>query len=104
MFKKNNFFFGFSLALMITAAVFGAVYLINQFIFAPLFGKAFLSESTMLIASLGSNIFVVNYYLNRKFDNTAKGMVVFALVCAGYIIYTYFGADLGFRKTDANSV
>jgi hypothetical protein len=85
---------------MITAAAFGLLYLINQFIFAPLFGKAFLSESTMLIASLGANIFVLNYYLNRKADSTSKGMMVFVFVCAAYIIYTYFGTDLGLKKPD----
>jgi hypothetical protein len=100
MFRKNNFFFGFSMALMVTAAAFGLLYIINQFIFKPIFGTAFLSESTMLIASLGFNIFILNYYLKRKFDNTAKGMMVFVFVCAGYIIYTYFGADLGIKKPD----
>jgi hypothetical protein len=103
MLRKNNFFFGFSLALMVTAATFGALYVLNEFIVAAIWDRPILSESTMLIASLGANIFVLNYYLNRKLDNTAKGMVIFALVCAGYIIYTYFGADLGFRKTDATS-
>jgi hypothetical protein len=104
MFKKNNFFFGFSLALMITAVAFGALYLINEFVIGGIVGRPVLSESTMLIASLGANIFVLNYYLNRRADNTAKGMMAFAFVCAAYIIYTYFGADLGIRKTDATSV
>jgi hypothetical protein len=100
MFKKNNFFFGFALALMVTAAAFGLIYLINQFILQPISGKAFLSESTRLIASLGVNIFILNYYLKRKADNTAKGMMVFVFVCAGYIIYTYFGVDLGIKKAE----
>src|SRR5687768_7790715 len=100
MLKKNNFFFGFSLALLITAATFGALYVINEFLLAAITGTPVLSESTMLIASLGANIFVLNYYLNRRADNTAKGMVVFALVCAGYIIYTYFGEELGFKKPE----
>jgi hypothetical protein len=98
MFKKNNFFFGFSLALLVTATAFGALYVLNEFILSAITGTPILSESTMVIAALGCNIFVLNYYLNRKLDNTAKGMVVFALVCAGYIIYTYFGEELGFKK------
>jgi hypothetical protein len=100
MLKKNNFFFGFSLALLITAAAFGAIYVLNEFILEPITGKAFLRESTMLIAALAADIFVLNYYLKRKADNTAKGMVVFALVCAAFIIYTYFGGELGLKKPD----
>lgn len=103
MFKKNNLFFGFSLALMVTAAAFGALYVINEFIIAAIFGMPVLSESTMLIASLGVNIFVLNYYLNRRADKTAKGMMLFAFVCAGYIIYTYFGVDLGLREPDPSA-
>ncbi len=102
MFKKNNFFFGFSLALMITAAAFGALYVLNTIVIKAMFGKAFLGESTLLIVALGLNLFVVNYYTKFKADATAKGVIAFTFVCAAYIIYTYFGVELGLRSPSAD--
>ncbi|MGZ5244283.1 MAG: hypothetical protein ACXWDO_04020 [Bacteroidia bacterium] len=101
MFKKNNFFFGFSLALSITLAVFGLLYVINNFVLAEMFGRPVLGESTLLIVALGMNLFVVNYYTRYKANATAKGVIAFTFVCAAYIIYTYFGVELGLRKPSA---
>jgi hypothetical protein len=98
MFKKNNFFFGFSLALSVTVAVFGMLYLINTYVFSAMFGQAFLGESTLLIVALGMNLFIVNYYTKVRANATAKGIIAFTFVCAAYIIYTYFGEELGLRS------
>ncbi|RYD74077.1 MAG: hypothetical protein EOP53_18965 [Sphingobacteriales bacterium] len=98
MFKKNNFFFGFGLAFLVTMAIFGLLYLINNYVLNAMFGRPILGESTLLIVGLGMNLFFVNYYTKFKADATAKGIVAFTLVCAAYIIYTYFGVDLGLKR------
>lgn len=101
MFKKNNFVFGFSLALSITLAVFGLLYAINFYILSEMFGRPVLGESTLLIVALGMNLFVVNYYTRYKANATAKGVIAFTFVCAAYIIYTYFGTELGIRSSSS---
>jgi hypothetical protein len=104
MFKKNNFFFGFSLATMVCFAAYGAFWLLNHFVFAVLFGKAFLAESTVMIISLGMNIFVLNYYLKHNAIGTGRGILVFAFLCAAFIVYWYFGYQLGFRGPRAEEM
>jgi hypothetical protein len=93
--QKNNFFYGFGLSLLLTAAVFGVMYLINISLFQLVFKRLVLREGTMMSIGLSVNMITVNYYLNRHLNNTAKGIMVFFLLCAAYIVYRYFGADLG---------
>jgi hypothetical protein len=97
-FRKNNFFFGFALAVMVTVAAYGAFWLINHFVMKAIVGRAFLQESTLMIVSLGMNIFVLNYFLKFNAIRTGRGMLVFTLLCAAFIIYWYFGAQLGIRS------
>jgi hypothetical protein len=48
--------------------------------------------------ALGMNLFAVNYYTKYRANATAKGIIAFTLVCAAYIIYTYFGVELGLKR------
>jgi len=98
MFKKDNFGFGFSLAVITTAAVFGLLYLVNNIILLSIFNRLIFRESFLMILSMGVNIFSLNYYLNRNANKTARGMLTFVFLCAAYIIYTYFAVDLGLKK------
>jgi hypothetical protein len=96
-FRKNDFFFGFSLAVMTTAAAFGFFWLINNTLLKAIVGRAFLQESTLMIISLGMNLFVLNYFLKFNAIRTGRGIIVFTLLCAAFIIYWYFGHQLGIR-------
>jgi hypothetical protein len=97
MLRKDNFFFGFGLALLITAAGFGLLYLLNNVLLDALFGKPILGQSTIMIVALGLNIFFMNYAMKYNANRTGRGMLTFVFLCAAYIIYTYFGAELGIR-------
>ncbi len=89
MFKKDNFLFGFTLALLVTAGVYGAFYLIK----IPLhlmFGWFVVSEGTMITTGLSANLIVINYYLNRRANRTSKGIMVLFLLGALYVVIKYF--------------
>lgn len=97
-FKKDNFLFGFGLAVMITVAAYGFFWALNHLVLKALIGRAFLQESTLIIVSLGMNIFVLNYFLKFNAIRTGRGMIVFTLLCAAFIIYWFFGYELGIRS------
>ena len=100
MFNKNNFFFGFALALLVTVAGFGILYLFNHYLMRALVGDDFLSESLLLIVAVGVNIFFLNYYTKINAYMTARGIVTFTFLCAAYIVFVYFGDELGFRPAE----
>lgn len=98
MINKNNFFFGFSLAILVSFAGYGLLYVINDFILKELFGKAFLSPSLLGIVALGFNIFLLRYFLAKNYLQTGKGILAFVFIGAAFVIYYFFGAEFGFRK------
>ncbi|MDQ3072928.1 MAG: hypothetical protein M3Q97_06675 [Bacteroidota bacterium] len=98
MLKKDNIGFGFGLAMLITAASFGLFYLVNAYLLRAAFGKPVLQESTLLIIALGLNLFVLNYFTKRNAYKTSRGILIFSFLCAIYLIYTYFGVELGIRE------
>jgi hypothetical protein len=89
MFKKDNFFFGFTLALLVTAGVAGLLYLLCIPLHL-LFSWFRVSLGTMITTGLSVNLIVINYYLNRKANNTSKGIMVMFLVGAAYVVYRFF--------------
>src|SRR5205823_5421850 len=97
-FIKYKFSFGFGLALLVTVVTLGVLYLFNQYLLGPIFGVPVLRLTTMMIVALGVNLFILNWYLKRNMIYTARGIVTFAIVFAAYMIYQYFGVDMGLRK------
>ena len=98
MLRKNNVFFGFAVGLLVSAAVYGLMILINNFVLKPITGKAFLRESTEFIFAAASLFLPVEYYTRHRAYKTARGLGFFFLFLAGYLIWTYFGTDLGIRR------
>ena len=89
MLKKDNFFFGFTIALMVTLGVYGLLFLIK----IPLESliKWFrISDGTMVTTGLSINLLVINYYLNHKKNNTARGIMVLFLVGAAFVVYKFY--------------
>jgi len=90
MFRKDNFFFGFTVALIVTLGVAGLLYLIKILIHMKF--KVFtISEGTMITTGLSANLIVINYYLNHKYNRTAKGIMVLFLLGAAYVVIRFFG-------------
>ena len=90
MFKKDNFVFGFSLALLVTMGVFGLFYLIE----IPLhlmFKWFYVSPGTMITTGLSANLIVINHYLNIRANRTSKGIMVMFLLGAAYVVIKFFG-------------
>ena len=90
MFKKDNFVFGFTLALLVTLGVFGLFYLIE----IPLhlmFKWFWVSQGTMITTGLSANLLVINHYLNRHANRTSKGIMVLFLLGAAYVVIKFFG-------------
>jgi hypothetical protein len=90
MFKKDNFFFGFGIALAMTLAVYGLFYLL----WLPLhlmWDWFRVSQGTMITTGLSANLIVINYYLNHKYNRTAKGIMVLFLLGAAYVVIRFFG-------------
>jgi len=90
MFKKDNFFFGFTVALLVTLGIAGLLYLV-QIPLKMIFKWFIISKGTMITTGLSANIIVINYYLNRKANRTAKGIMVLFLLGAAYVVITFFG-------------
>ncbi len=97
-FRKNNDYFGFAIALGCSMAVFGLLYVINNILLKRLVGHPFLEDSFMYIIALGINVLPINYYQKFQAYKTVRGMMVFVFMGAGYIIYMFFGEELGIRK------
>ena len=89
MFKKDNFVFGFSLALLVTAGVYGLFFLLAIPIHM-IFEHFIVSEGTMITTGLSANLIVINYYLNRRANRTAKGIMVLFLLGALYVVTRFF--------------
>jgi len=89
MLKKNNFFFGFSLALLVTGIIFGLMYLASVPLHSA-FSWFTVSEGTMITTGLSVNLIVINYYLNHKLNNTARGIMVLFLLGAAYVVYRFY--------------
>lgn len=90
MFKKDNFIFGFGVALAVTLAVYGLFYLVAIPLHKlwPMFN---VSRGTMITTGLSANLIVINYYLNNKCNRTAKGIMVMFLLGAAYVVINFFG-------------
>ncbi len=89
MFKKDNFPFGFTLALLVTLSVYGIFYLI-EIPLHMMFHWFYVSEGTMITTGLSANLIVINYYLNRKANRTSKGIMVLFLLGALYVVVKFF--------------
>jgi hypothetical protein len=90
MFKRDNFFFGMGLSIILTAAIVGLLYLLNISLMMAIFHRIILKPGTMLMIAISFNLLPVNYYTSRHANKTAKGIMVVFLLCAGYIVVRYF--------------
>ena len=90
MLKKDNFVFGFSLALLVTLGVFGIFYLI-EIPLHMMFKWFYVSQGTMITTGLSANLLVINHYLNRHANRTSKGIMVLFLLGAAYVVIKFFG-------------
>jgi hypothetical protein len=89
MFKKDNFFFGFMIALGVSLGIWGLFYLVS----IPLhlmFNWFNVSKGTMITTGLSANLITINYYLNYKYNRTAKGIMVLFLLGAAYVVIEFF--------------
>lgn len=97
MFKKNNIFFGLLISTLITSAMYGIFYLINNVLLRNIFQKTIFEEQFLLIFAMGITILPMQYYSNRGALKTVRGMLIFAFFFSAFIIFYYFKDDLGFK-------
>ena len=89
MLKKDNLFFGFAVALAVTLVTYGLFALISIPLHS-MFKMYTVSQGTMITTGLSMNLIVINYYLNRRANNTARGIMVLFLLGAAYVVYRFY--------------
>ena len=99
-FKKNNDVFGFFLAASISAVTFTILWLLNEYVSTQFFPIPLFENSLLAIVSLGINMLPLNYFINYQAYKTGRGMMIWVFLFTAFIVYQYFGADVGLRKAD----
>ena len=89
---KDTFLNGVVLSMLISAALFGVVYLLNEYVLIYLNPRkiAPLRESTLLSIGLFSNIFLISKMSNRGYLKLSKGILTFVFIAVIYMVFTYY--------------
>ncbi len=73
--KRDNYFFGLGLAIVLPAFVFGLVWWLNSLIVIPS-GEPYLDNQRLGLLALLPNIALIRYYLvTLKYDKTGRMLV-----------------------------
>lgn len=73
--KRDNYFFGLALAIVLPTLVFGAVWWLNSLVLIPS-GQPYLDNQRLGLLSLLPNIVLIRYYLVKlKYDKTGRMLV-----------------------------
>jgi hypothetical protein len=97
MLNKDNFFVGFVASMVATVGTYGTFYLINNILLPLAIHKTIFSEKFMMIISLGINVLVLRYFLNKNAYRSGRGIMLFVFIVTAYLIYRFFGEDLGLK-------
>jgi hypothetical protein len=92
MLKKNNFFLGLLIGLVLPALVYGTLYLAGRFVPSGTIWARPFETGRMVILSLVMNVFPFRmYFVSYKYDRTGRGilLITFILVLAYFIITRY---------------
>lgn len=89
MFKVNKIFFGFILATAITAVSYLILHGLNVWVSQFAYHRI-LKEQLVFILALMPILPILQYYNRRKAYRTVQGIIIFAFIFAGYVIYNYF--------------
>lgn len=88
--KKDNFWMGLLIGLLIPAATYALLHFLNLAFKSPAAGRPMFRESTLQIIGLVPSAILLRYYLVKlKADKTGKGIlfITFVLAIAFFINY-----------------
>ncbi len=93
MLKKDNFFLGMAIGLVLPALVFGILWVARLFTGTGTEWTRPFETSRMVILSIIINVFPLRwYFVKYKFENSGKGVlfITFLLVVVYFLIIRYF--------------
>lgn len=80
-FKKDSFWFGAAMGIIIPSLAYGILYLVNNSITNNVSGKHYLTDFMLQILSLVINLLLMRYYLiNLKADKTGRGILAVTFI------------------------
>lgn len=81
MIKKDNYIFGAVAGLLIPAAMFGLILLVNFLFIRVGFVYNYLDRKIHLLISITVNLLPIRYYfVNLKFDKTGRGILLITFI------------------------
>jgi hypothetical protein len=89
---KDTFINGFVLSMLLSAIVFGIVFLLNNYvlIYANPNRIAPLRESTLLSIGLFPNIFLISRMSNKGYLKLSRGILTFVFGAVIYMVFVYY--------------
>jgi hypothetical protein len=92
MLNKDRWVLGIVIGLVLPAALFGILYLLNRYLSIEYNnGRMYLRISTLMLIAIFTNMFTLRYYLvKKKFDKTGRGILMVTFVFAFVFFYFFF--------------
>jgi hypothetical protein len=79
--KKDAFWLGLLLGVVVPLVLYAILHYINIFIVNKVNNRPYLTDATVQIISLAANLIVMRYYLiNRKADKTGRGILLVTFI------------------------
>lgn len=92
MFKKDEWWLGAGLGIVLPAVLYGIILLIMKTWGTLPDGTYVLRQSTMMLLALFSNMITFRYYMvNLKYDKTGRGILLVTFIFAAVYFFLFMG-------------